>query len=205
MASMPKSNRTVRIMPETKANQAWAPLLTSAGVLIDATRRSLVADVIARLMQCHLESNNNATFACVGHGIRFVSDGVSGSGSPCFVESKGAATGEIYLFGGLAKKDGLLAALGSGNVESTRDESKGGLYVTLAKDADAQRVFDVLAMHASVRGPVGYRSDMGAPQACEDVSFDPSTQPIKVAKVETATEDKPKASKKARKDKSAAA
>ena len=199
MARIPSSNRMARILPENKKAQAWAPLCTTAGVLVSATRRSLVADCIARLMEAHIASSTKASFAAVGHNIRAMTDSQSGAGSPFFVEAKGASLGEVYLFGGLQKKDGLLAALGASNVESTRDESKGGLYVTLAKDADCQRVFDVLAMHASVRGPVGYDSNMGVAATLASATFEAPT----VEAASTPTEGEAKAPK-ARKPKATA-
>jgi hypothetical protein len=190
MASIPTLNRTIRFMPETKPAQAWQPLCTEAGVAIDTTRRTLVADVIARLCDVHMQSNPKASFATVSGGLRFVQDSMSGAGSPLFVENKGAAMGTIYVFNGATKKDGLLSAL-EGCIESVRDEggSKAGLYLTLKPDCDVEHVHKVLSLHASVRGPVGYRSDMGPASDCEGATFDPATLPAREPKVEKVAKD----------------
>lgn len=177
MATIPTINRTVRILPKDKKAQFWAPLVTAAGVLVSATRRSLVADVIARLMDAHLASSPNATFGMVEGGCRAVTDGVAGQGSPFFIATPDMSLGQVYLYGGAVKRDALIDALGGiggGNVMATRDEggSKAGLFITLAPDADVAKVYTLLALHSSSRGNVGFNSSMGAPEALEAVAYE---------------------------------
>lgn len=212
MATIPSINRMARILPagkDGKAAQHWQPLCTKAGVLVNATRRSLVADVLASLMDAHMASNPLATFGAVEGGIRAVSDGTGGAGAPFFIETRGASVGEVYIFGGLSKRDGLLGAIGQDNYTATRDEAKGGLYITLSPTADVAHVYGVLALHQSTRANVGWLSSMGAPAACEQVTEVDAPAPVeakaddKGASAKDDSASKAKRGRKAKADKPA--
>ncbi len=193
MAKVPSINRMVHILPagkEGKAQQTWVPLITAAGCLVSTTRRCLVADVLADLMDAHLASNLLATFGAVGHGIRAVNDARSGMGAPFFIEARGASVGEVLLFN-VQNRDALRVQLGDAcTAMKVAGESKGpNTYVTLAKGADASKVYSLFAVHASNRANVGW-TDLGGPAALdmpEAVNSDaaPAAQDISDAKVST--------------------
>lgn len=93
-----------------------------------------------------------------GHGARWI----VGEGSPMFTERVGLSDGTIYMYACGAKRDAVLAAFPSGCVASTRIESKGGLYVTLAplSDADADAVVKASLLFSSKGKGDNWKADL---------------------------------------------
>lgn len=204
-ATLPTFNRMVRVLPqEDKTKQAWHPLVAigtpqGSGVLVAEGVRCAVPSVIAHVLDAFMASGAKATFASIGHGIRFVVDGSTGQGSPCFLERSKVASRTLYLYGqggdNRSKLDPLLATLAAKGVtvEASALEKKGGAYITLPVDLtpeQAETLVRVLGTIASVKAPNGYNVSMGDPADLEGVSMDSMPAPAPEApKVEG---DKPK-------------
>lgn len=185
------NNRTARILPPAdKANtQAWAPLVTAAGVLLNsAGDRGALPRVILALMDAFLAKHPGGTFAAVAHGVRAVVDGVSGAGAPFFLERTGAGHAQVYVFGGAGKIDAIRAACGPDGCASINAESgqKTGCKVTLNNGCDVDGLLAFLTTSCTMVGhPKGYRADMGAPSPIDSVAMvspDASAPPVEAPK-----------------------
>lgn len=176
------------------------------GMIVNNGKRAMPADSIANLIDAFLASNPAHTLGAIGHGVRLVCDPVSGNGSPCFVESKGASTGTLYLFGGADKREAILAAFEAAGVAIVKADVEGaakkGLRVTLAPDADGSAVLGVLMAHTyNTGGPNDWDGGPLAQQMCEALGVPFAPKAAKQPKATEVKADAPKATKGKRKDK----
>ena len=200
MAKLPKHNVIARTIADKGARQDMVPFTDAAngGTLVSLGVRAMPCDVIASLVDAWLQGGGKRGMAVIGHGVRIVSDSENGRRAPCFIERKGFAEGTLYIFKGVAKKAPLLEALGADNVAGVRDESKGGLYITLTAGANVEHVLTTLCRPEFMTdtAPVGYDSGKGAALITlgEDTPSMPApdTGAGEDAGAQAATEDAPK-------------
>lgn len=186
---LPSLNRTARLLPQGKsaadrAGQEWAPYVGTdghgTGAYLCSGKRGMVAPVVARAIDAWFAAGPMRTLAVIGHGVRMVVEGQTGVGAPAFMTAKDAQEGRAFLFhpAGVAAKDGgklerVQAAKEDGLLVSYSVEKKGkggGCTVTLNPDASGADVLAFLeGFGGSSRAPIGYRSDMGAPQDVQGV------------------------------------
>lgn len=150
--------------------QFVAPFAAPEGVLLDCsptgevTRRVIPGGTLAL---CNAMIDGGCTPVVIGHGIRWI----KGEGSPLFLPRTGASDVDgptVYLYGrGGDNMTATLAGLNAAGVRvrGHKNETKGGLYVSLPADlteGEAGALLAFAASHATKGRGDGWTDDRAA-------------------------------------------